>query len=551
VATSLARASLVSDVIDCIDDHEIRSDARCGPIAEEALESTRLVETLADRMVDRKEPRKATVLLQVALRKFPSNESLENRLKIARSYAEEADAIRILDRARKANPAGDETEAQMTRIRCTRMSGDAGLKACDQALARQPDDPALLAAKADLLAADGRVAEAIAALTTLQRLRPNELIVRQKIALLVGPNNRPPAVASLPVPQAVTPTASPFAAAPPGTVAVPPTTLPGARPPSGLAAGPTATAPGKPTQTRVAEAELNQRLAMLQRLRDNGTLQESEFFARRQTLLDAYLSPLSAPPPTGAVSAATGAVVAAPAINFGTYHALIIGIDRYRYLPQLQTTHNDAKALADLLKDKYDYKVRLLLDPTRAQIIEALDDLRETLTEKDNLLIYYAGHGWLDKEADQGFWLPADARAERRSQWISNDTVRDLAKALKVKHMLVIADSCFSGTLTRGIDIVVERLDADYLKRISSKKARQAMSSGGLEPVLDSVDGQHSPFARALVRILAENRSVLDGTTLFRDIRRPVSLSADQTPEFSDIRRAGHDGGDFLFVRRR
>ncbi|MDP7667219.1 MAG: hypothetical protein QF738_04055 [Rhodospirillales bacterium] len=34
-------------------------------------------------------------------------------------------------------------------------------------------------------------------------------------------------------------------------------------------------------------------------------------------------------------------------------------------------------------------------------------------------------------------------------------------------------------------------------------------------------------------------------------IRRPVMLAADQTPEYADIRKAGHDGGDFLFVRVR
>ncbi len=287
---------------------------------------------------------------------------------------------------------------------------------------------------------------------------------------------------------------------------------------------------------------------MLQQLLSRGLLTEAEFHARRRMLLDAYLSPL--PTASAADPKPPTAPDKLPAINFGKYHALIIGIDRYRYIPTLATAHNDAKALAAVLKDKYDYEVKLLLDPSREQIIEALDDLRERLTENDNLLIYYAGHGWLDKEADQGFWLPVDARAERRSQWISNDTIRDLAKALKAKHLLVIADSCFSGTLTRGVPMRPQ-LDPDYLRRIASKKARQAMSSGGLEPVLDSVDGKHSPFARALVQILAENRSVIDGTTLFSDLRRPVSLSADQTPEFSDIRRAGHDGGDFLFVRRR
>jgi len=30
-----------------------------------------------------------------------------------------------------------------------------------------------------------------------------------------------------------------------------------------------------------------------------------------------------------------------------------------------------------------------------------------------------------------------------------------------------------------------------------------------------------------------------------------VLLNAQQTPQYSDVRQAGHDGGDFLFVRRR
>jgi hypothetical protein len=42
----------------------------------------------------------------------------------------------------------------------------------------------------------------------------------------------------------------------------------------------------------------------------------------------------------------------------------------------------------------------------------------------------------------------------------------------------------------------------------------------------------------------------MDGTQLFNMIRRPVMLNSDQTPEYSDIRKAGHDGGDFLFVRK-
>jgi hypothetical protein len=28
-------------------------------------------------------------------------------------------------------------------------------------------------------------------------------------------------------------------------------------------------------------------------------------------------------------------------------------------------------------------------------------------------------------------------------------------------------------------------------------------------------------------------------------------VNSDQMPEYADLRKAGHDGGDFLFVRRR
>jgi hypothetical protein len=42
----------------------------------------------------------------------------------------------------------------------------------------------------------------------------------------------------------------------------------------------------------------------------------------------------------------------------------------------------------------------------------------------------------------------------------------------------------------------------------------------------------------------------MDGQEFFTKIRRPVVLNAHQTPEYTDIRLAGHDGGDFLFVRR-
>jgi hypothetical protein len=237
-----------------------------------------------------------------------------------------------------------------------------------------------------------------------------------------------------------------------------------------------------------------------------------------------------------------------PDIEFGTYHAVVIGINDYKTLPKLNTALIDARAIAQTLNDEYGYKVHLLENPNRGVIIDKFDELREILDEDDNLLIYYAGHGWLDEQSGRGYWLPVDAREDRRSRWLSNADLTDALQALFAKHVMIVADSCYSGTLTRSIK--VPDRSPRYLRRIAEKRTRVVLSSGGLEPVSDSGGGKHSVFAAQFLKALRSNEAVLDGTQLFEQVRQSVVLKADQTPEYSDIRRAGHEGGDFLFVRR-
>ena len=113
---------------------------------------------------------------------------------------------------------------------------------------------------------------------------------------------------------------------------------------------------------------------------------------------------------------------------------------------------------------------------------------------------------------------------------------------------MIVADSCYSGKLARGIHIAQKT--PDYYTRISQKRARSVLASGGIEPVIDSGGkGNHSVFASAFIEALRENKDVIDTNQLYTKVRHPVMLAADQTPEYADIRKAGHDGGDFLFVR--
>jgi hypothetical protein len=137
-------------------------------------------------------------------------------------------------------------------------------------------------------------------------------------------------------------------------------------------------------------------------------------------------------------------------IQFGAYHALVIGNNNYRHLTRLKTAVNDASDVAEVLRRHYGFSVNLLLDATRAQILRALAKLRATLKFDDNLMIYYAGHGLLDDLGQQGYWLPVDAEDGIPTNWISTSDITVMLRAIRAKHAMVVADSCYSGTLVRA-----------------------------------------------------------------------------------------------------
>ena len=239
---------------------------------------------------------------------------------------------------------------------------------------------------------------------------------------------------------------------------------------------------------------------------------------------------------------------AVPLLAYGRYHALVIGNNNYEHLPDLETAVGDARRIASILEYDYGFDVKLLKNATRSEIIKSLSGLRRKIRSEDNLLIYYAGHGNLDKKANEGYWLPTDAERGDPSNWIPNDTIVAQVRAMDAKHVMVVADSCFSGTITRGLKI--DQRSPGWLQKIVKKKSRTALTSGGLEPVMDSGGGNHSAFAKAFISLLEENDGVLDASELFSQLRPKVMVNSPQTPEYGNIHQAGHDGGDFLFVRQ-
>ncbi|MGI9304022.1 MAG: caspase family protein [Gammaproteobacteria bacterium] len=288
-------------------------------------------------------------------------------------------------------------------------------------------------------------------------------------------------------------------------------------------------------------------MRVIEGLRDAGLIPDPEFQRRRQSLLSKAARPVRDAAST--VQAPPIAPALFRGVEFGNFHALVVGNNGYENFPRLETAVTDALAVADLLRDQYGFNVTTLFDTSRYALARALSQLRTSLSEDDNLLIYYAGHGYMDETTGRGYWLPVDAETHNTANWISTADVTDALHGMSARHVMVVADSCYSGTLTRAGRAELNGRAA-LIERLAGKRSRTVLASGGLEPVLDSGGGDHSVFADALLRVLAENRGVMEGSRLFTELRRRVVLEADQTPEYADIRKAGHQGGDFIFVRR-
>ena len=247
--------------------------------------------------------------------------------------------------------------------------------------------------------------------------------------------------------------------------------------------------------------------------------------------------------------------------SYGDYYALIIGNSNYSKLPSLKTATNDAEKVADVLKANYGFKTELLIDANRSDIMKALVRYRKELSPDDNFLIYYAGHGAID-ETGEGYWQPVDAEPEDETEWIPNSSINRTLQKFKSNNLLLISDSCFSGSQLRGVKVsdnpmlpVNVNEKAIIASRYNASMTRVALTSGGLSPVPDSVGfSENSLFAESLINALKSSHEIFFAEDLYKKVRdRVIPMAArsgiDQSPDYGQLFSAGHSDGDFIFQR--
>ena len=238
------------------------------------------------------------------------------------------------------------------------------------------------------------------------------------------------------------------------------------------------------------------------------------------------------------------------------YHALIIANSNYRHMDKLRTPLNDAHDIDSLLTRRYGFEVKVLIDATRDQIMAALNGYARTLSDADRLLIFFAGHGSTrDLPPERAFWAAVDTEPNVISSWLSAQTISDAIWQIHARHVLLVADSCFSSVITHSTSTIVARSNDEHSVRIQwSRGARMVLTSGLDQPVVDSssVDAVHSLFADSFITVLRQNDILLSGEMLAHEISaRMTTLAArlgiKQTPTYANLQDPQHMFGDFFF----
>lgn len=247
-------------------------------------------------------------------------------------------------------------------------------------------------------------------------------------------------------------------------------------------------------------------------------------------------------------------------VEKGTFRALIIGNNKYRdsrnRWPSLSTAINDAKSVQNILQEQYGFTdIKLLENATRRQVLHAINEMADKVKHNDSVLLYYAGHGYMDSDSERGYWVPTDAVGTDNSTFLRNSTIRDELNVIasRAKHTLLVSDSCFSGSLlrrsTRGV--APSTGNKDFYKKVANKKSVQIISAGGLEYVDDDYRSSgHSPFTYFLLNELKHNdRTYLTATELSKNVETAVKNNVDQKPESGVLQGAGDELGEFIFVK--
>lgn len=239
--------------------------------------------------------------------------------------------------------------------------------------------------------------------------------------------------------------------------------------------------------------------------------------------------------------------------SYDEHFALIIGINKYDNLPNLEYAVNDATAIKNVLINNFNYKeenIRMLIDKqaTHDNIMDEYYQLINDTAINDSVLIFFAGHGstYPSILKDKGFLVPCDGTEMKMNTLISWDRLVSDSELIKAKHIFFIMDACYSGlALLRG------NPSKRFLKDMIRRQSRQILTAGKANQTVKDSGAQtnNSLFTGYLLKALQGEAKTEQGVICASSVMNYVynkvanDPNSRQTPGYGTVLGEG----DFIF----
>jgi caspase domain-containing protein len=238
--------------------------------------------------------------------------------------------------------------------------------------------------------------------------------------------------------------------------------------------------------------------------------------------------------------------------------ALVIGVDQYQddEISDLKGASNDAESLADALIRYAGFPSDQVIaltsaqslerQPTRANILRRLSNLRQAVPEDGLLLVYFSGHGMERKTAhgQQAYLLPMDAQlggdiSLAEDSAISVQSMRDRIRDTGVEQVIVILDACRNDPLQSRSVKLRTTLMSDAFKKFDFSRNRGIKAFATLyaaqigEVAYEDNDKRQGYFTSALVEGIQGKASASTGEVTLAGL---VKYVENRVPRLTALR---------------
>ena len=232
-------------------------------------------------------------------------------------------------------------------------------------------------------------------------------------------------------------------------------------------------------------------------------------------------------------------------INKAKNYLLLIGIQQYNdsTIRKLENPISDIDRIERVLVHDYDFQLYSKLsneEATRSAIINIIEEMESVLTENDNLIFFFSGHGYRKRKS--GFILPYDSKSHSSENYITFKELETRLDEIPMRHFLFIIDCCYAGSALKEM-----KNKSEFNK--PSRCILAACSAD--ETAEDGFIGKNSPFIATLAEVLEQNMEYELGVkTLYVKLRDLMDYRGiQQVPIEGAWRMDSNKGGEFFFTK--